>query len=141
MLVSVIHLPALPGSHGSAAPIDAIVKRAVDEARQLHDAGFAAVIVENFGDAPFTKTVGPHTVAAMTRCVAAVVDLQLFKVGVNVLRNDGHAALGIAATTGARFVRINVLSGVYATDQGLIEGEASAPAPQNSPVGTSPRDA
>ena len=124
MLVSVIHLPALPGSATATRSLDDIRKRAVEEARQLHDAGFVALIVENFGDAPFRKTVEPHTVAAMTRCVADVVDLQLLKVGVNVLRNDGAAAIGIAAQTGARFVRINVLSGVYATDQGVIEGQA-----------------
>jgi membrane complex biogenesis BtpA family protein len=44
---------------------------------------------------------------------------------VNVLRNDARAALGIAAATGAAFIRINIHIGVMATDQGLIEGEAA----------------
>jgi membrane complex biogenesis BtpA family protein len=44
---------------------------------------------------------------------------------VNVLRNDAVSALAIAAVTGCEFIRVNVLSGVAATDQGWIEGRAS----------------
>ena len=47
------------------------------------------------------------------------------KVGINVLRNDGIAALSIAEATKADFVRINVLNNVMMyTDQGMIEGKA-----------------
>jgi membrane complex biogenesis BtpA family protein len=46
-------------------------------------------------------------------------------VGVNVLRNDARAALGIAAATGAAFIRVNVHTGAMLTDQGLIEGRAA----------------
>ena len=45
-------------------------------------------------------------------------------VGVSVLRNDGLAALAAAAAAGAAFIRLNVLSGTYATDQGIITGRA-----------------
>lgn len=45
-------------------------------------------------------------------------------VGINVLRNDGHSALAIASCVGAKFIRVNVLTGVMATDQGIIEGDA-----------------
>jgi hypothetical protein len=45
-------------------------------------------------------------------------------VGVNLLRNDGPGAVAIAAVTGARFVRINVHTGMRATDQGLLSGRA-----------------
>ena len=46
-------------------------------------------------------------------------------VAVNCLRNDGLAALGVAAAVGARWVRVNVLTGASVTDQGLIVGEAA----------------
>ncbi|HNH39334.1 MAG TPA: BtpA/SgcQ family protein, partial [Microthrixaceae bacterium] len=42
-------------------------------------------------------------------------------VGINVLRNDARAALAIAAVTGASFIRVNVLSGVAATDYEFCE--------------------
>ncbi|MEL7240198.1 MAG: BtpA/SgcQ family protein, partial [Planctomycetota bacterium] len=45
--------------------------------------------------------------------------------GINVLRNDGRAAIAIAAAVDARFVRINVLTGARVTDQGIIEGDAA----------------
>ena len=46
------------------------------------------------------------------------------RIGINALRNDALAGLGIAAAVGASFIRVNVHTGVYATDQGLIEGRA-----------------
>ena len=61
----------------------------------------------------------------MSAVVARVVDAVAVPVGVNVLRNDARAALGIAAATGARFIRVNVHTGVMWTDQGVIEGRAA----------------
>jgi membrane complex biogenesis BtpA family protein len=125
-IIGVVHLPPLPGTWGATQPIEQIAQYAVSEARVLDDAGFDAVIMENFGDAPFhAEHVEPHTVAAMTVVAQAVrrdVELPL---GINVLRNDVMAALAIAAATDAAFVRVNVLTGVYATDQGVIEGRAA----------------
>ncbi len=118
-----IHLPAVPGSAGSRLGMDEIVSRAVHEARQLAKAGFDAVMVENFGDAPFrADVVLPETVAAMAIVAREVVQACGIPVGVNVLRNDAVSALAVAAAAGAAFIRVNVLSGIYATDQGLITG-------------------
>ena len=73
-LIGMVHLPALPGSAAQTLPLSEIIDRATGEAAMLADAGFDAVIVENFGDAPFqATTMSPHTVAVMTRCVCAVV--------------------------------------------------------------------
>ena len=83
-------------------------------------------MVENFGDAPFCFSCAVHTVAAMARIAAEVVEAAAgVPVGINVLRNDAQAAMGIAAASGASFVRVNVLSGAMLTDQGLIEGQAA----------------
>ncbi len=125
-LVGMVHLPALPGSPGHELPVEAIIDHARREARTLVQAGFDAVIVENFGDGPFfATTVEPVTVAAMAVVVSAIVADAGAPVGVNCLRNDATAALGIAAATGAQFIRVNVLTGVSATDQGFIEGDAA----------------
>lgn len=120
-----VHLPALPGSARARLAMDAIIAGAVGEARALARAGFDALIVENFGDAPFAADHAPaETVAAMAVVVSRVVDAVRVPVGVNVLRNDALAALAVAAAAGAAFIRVNVLSGTYATDQGLITGRA-----------------
>jgi hypothetical protein len=100
---------------------------AVKEARALQLAGFDGLILENFGDTPFYKTeVPPETIAAFSVIAAAVRESVRIPIGINVLRNDARAALSIAAVTGADFIRVNVLSGVTATDQGLIEGDSAA---------------
>lgn len=121
-----MHLPPLPGSPRFAGSIDAVCDSAASDARALDDAGFDAVIVENFGDAPFSPhAVAPITVAAMTRCALAVKGAcPSAALGINVLRNDARAALAIAAACDATFIRINVHVGARLTDQGIVEGRA-----------------
>ena len=125
-LIGVIHLPALPGSPKHQLSVEEIVERAVADAQTLKDARFDAVLLENFGDAPFHATdVGPGTVATMAVVAEHVRRNTGLIMGINVLRNDPRAALGIAAATGAAFIRVNVHTGTSATDQGLIEGRAA----------------
>jgi membrane complex biogenesis BtpA family protein len=130
-LIGVVHLLALPGdpahrSGGFAAAYD----RARADAEALVEAGLDALIVENFGSAPFVKgsagdRIPPHQAAALTRVCLACKQLGV-PVGVNCLRNDAHTALGIAAACELDFIRVNIHTGAYVTDQGLIEGEAAA---------------
>jgi membrane complex biogenesis BtpA family protein len=125
-LIGMVHLGPLPGAPGYHGEIDGVIAAAILDARVLADAGFDAVMVENFGDVPyFAATVPPVTVAAMTRAVAAVRDAVEIPVGVNVLRNDALAAVSVAAATGAAFIRVNVLHGAMTTDQGEITGRAA----------------
>jgi membrane complex biogenesis BtpA family protein len=128
-LVGVIHLPPLAGAPGVSDPSQALQQaglRAVQEAKALAQAGFEGLIIENFGDVPFYKSqVPPETIASMAIIAAAVREAVRIPVGINVLRNDGRAALAIAAVSGCDFIRVNVLSGVAATDQGLVEGDAA----------------
>lgn len=125
-LIGVVHLAALPGSPNFGGDLKPCLEAAASDARLLAEAGFDAVIVENFGDSPFyADNVPAVTVAAMTRAVSSVADAVELPVGVNVLRNDALAALSIAAATGAAFIRVNVLAGAMTTDQGLISGRAA----------------
>ncbi|MFH1330596.1 MAG: BtpA/SgcQ family protein [Actinomycetota bacterium] len=125
-LIGMVHLEALPGAPGFAGDLDAVLAAAAADARALAEAGFDALIVENYGDAPFFADDVPKvTVAAMTRAVAEMRRVIDLPVGVNVLRNDALAGLAIAAATGAAFVRVNVLAGSMSTDQGVITGRAA----------------
>ena len=126
-VVGVVHLPPLPGSPrgGSARDLPDLLDRARRDALAYAAGGADALIVENFGDAPFAReTVEGYVVAAMTRAVAAVRDEAGIPVGVNVLRNDVLSAVAVAAVVGGSFVRANVYVGASLTDQGLIEGRA-----------------
>lgn len=125
-LIGMVHLGPLPGAPGFRGDFAAVVDAAVSDATILARAGFDALMVENFGDAPFFADSVPRvTIASMTRAVGEVVDAVDIPVGVNVLRNDALSSLSVAAATGATMIRVNVLSGTMYTDQGAIEGRAA----------------
>jgi predicted TIM-barrel enzyme len=72
-LVGMVHLSPLPGSPGFDGSMASVIGRATDDASSLAEAGFPALLVENFGDAPFyVDSVPAETVAAMTAAVAVV---------------------------------------------------------------------
>lgn len=123
--VGMVHLAPLAGSpsyerQGTGPILDAALR----DLRALEDGGVDAVLVENFGDTPFAKEAPRETVAMLTAIMLRLAEKVRVPLGVNVLRNDGAAALAIAAATGASFVRVNVFAGVAFTDQGAIEGQA-----------------
>ena len=125
-LIGVVHLLPLPGSPRWGGSMARVVDRAVSDATRLAAGGMDGLVVENYGDAPFLPgRVGPETVAALAVAAAAVREAAPgLSLGVNVLRSDGVSAIGIAAATGARFVRVNVHVGATVTDQGVIAGDA-----------------
>ncbi len=124
-VIGVIHLLPLPASARWQGDLQAVIARAEQEATALASGGAHGLIVENFFDAPFPKSgVDPAVVSAMTLVVQRLKQLVVLPIGLNVLRNDARSALAIATCTGASFIRVNVLTGVMATDQGLIEGDA-----------------
>ncbi|MCI0789717.1 MAG: BtpA/SgcQ family protein [Chloroflexi bacterium] len=123
--IGVVHLLPLPGSPRWGGDMRAVIDRAEDEANILEQGGVDGIIVENFGDAPFRiGRLDPETISGMTVAVDRVQGVVSVPVGINMLRNDARSALGIAAVTGAKFIRVNVHYGVMAAEEGLIEGEA-----------------
>ncbi len=131
-LIGVVHLPPLPGSfgygklpypsyHGKTWTLEEIVDYAVSEASKYEEAGFDAVIVENYGDRPYTIRAGPGQVASMTRIVSEVVRSVSIPVGVNILRNSAYEALYVAYVTGASFIRVNNLCEYRVSLEGAME--------------------
>ncbi|MDZ7957085.1 MAG: BtpA/SgcQ family protein [Aulosira sp. DedQUE10] len=124
-IIGVVHLLPLPTSPRWGGNLKTVIDRAEQEATALASGGVDGIIVENFFDAPFTKNqVDPAVVSAMTVVVQQIQNLVTLPIGLNVLRNDAKSAIAIASCVRAQFIRVNVLTGVMATDQGLIEGEA-----------------
>jgi uncharacterized protein len=123
-IIGMVHLQPLPGA---PAPADIMVmlEAACRDAETLTAGGVDAILIENYGDAPFfPDSVPAETVAAMTRAVLEVRLATDLPLGVNVLRNDAGSALAIAAASGASFIRVNVHSGAMLTDQGWVTGRA-----------------
>lgn len=127
-LIGMVHLLPLPGSPRWDGSMERIVTAALADARALVEGGMDALLVENYGDAPFSPgRVEPATVAAV-----AVVAGEIRRawpstpLGINVLRNDARSALAIAVATGAAFVRANVHAGAVLADQGILHSDAYA---------------
>ena len=124
--IGVVHLPPLPGSPTSSWTFRQVLEHAKRDAQRLVKGGVDGLIIENFGDAPFVQgEVEPTTIAFMTRIALEIKEIiQEKSLGINVLRNDASGALAVAAATEAEFIRVNIHTGVMATDQGLITGRA-----------------
>jgi len=125
-VIGMVHLSSLPGSPRWDGSMVRVVASALADARALIEGGVDALLVENFGDAPFTPgRVEPATVAAMS-VVAAEIRRALPRapLGVNVLKNDARAALAVAAAVGAEFIRVNVHAGAVLADQGIVQSDA-----------------
>ncbi|MEM8829789.1 MAG: BtpA/SgcQ family protein [Cyanobacteria bacterium P01_G01_bin.19] len=124
-VIGVVHLSPLPTSPRWKGKLKEVIARAEQEATALSAGGVDAIIIENFFDAPFTKDrVDPAVVSAMTLIVDRLKGMVMLPIGINVLRNDARSAMAIATCTEVDFIRVNVLTGVMATDQGIIEGKA-----------------
>src|SRR5262245_45084583 len=125
-IIGMVHLLPLPGSPRWEGSMERVVASALADTRALIDGGVDALLVENFGDAPFTPgRVEPATVAAMG-VVAAEVRRAFPRtlLGVNVLKNDARAALGVAAAAGAEFIRVNVHAGAVLAYQRIVHSDA-----------------
>ena len=119
-----VHLPPLPGAPGWSDDFSKLEAFALQDTRALVAGGVDGILFENYGDAPFTKhQVSSLTISSMTRVILHCVKNLEIPFGVNILRNDWRSALSIAAVTGGAFIRANILSGAYLTEQGVIEGE------------------
>src|SRR6185503_15074013 len=107
ILIGVVHLLPLPGSPRWGGRIQRVIERATRDADAYQRGGADAVIIENFGDLPFTKgSVAPETVAAMAAVGHEVRKVLKIPIGFNVLRNDAHAALALCAACRGDFIRV-----------------------------------
>jgi membrane complex biogenesis BtpA family protein len=122
-VIGMVHLPPLPGSPRGELGLERVRERALRDAEALAAGGVDALMMENFGDAPFwPSSVPAYTVAQMSMIAAALTARFDLPLGINVLRSDGVAAMAVAHASGARFVRVNVLTGARVTDQGIVQG-------------------
>src|ERR1043165_5483962 len=87
-LIGMVHLRPLPGSTRFEGDLDAVIARAVEDARVLAAGGADGLMIENFFDSPFAKFDVPAvTVAAMTAAAIDVRESVELPIGINVLRN------------------------------------------------------
>lgn len=124
-LVAMIHLPPLPGAANyDGRSVRGMARIAADEARVLEGAGFDGVMIQNTHDRPARVSLPAGSTAALAAVAASVRDAVSFEVGVNAHKNDAEAALAVATSSEASFVRIKVLVGAVIGPEGIVHGSA-----------------
>lgn len=124
-IIGVVHLLPLPSSANFSGNFHQVVAKSEQEATAIASAGLNGIIIENYFDVPFLKDrVDPAVVASMSLITKRIMHLTDKTIGINVLRNDAQSALAIAYCTGAKFIRVNILTGAFITDSGIIEAAA-----------------
>lgn len=125
-IIGGIPLLPLPGSPRYDGKLERVVEIAIEDAAALESGGVDGLCIENMGDAPFFKDEAPpETVASMGRVIGEVRRRTSLPLGINVLRNCARQALALAAAFGGDFIRVNVLSEAFVTDQGIIQSPAA----------------
>ncbi len=122
-----VHLPSFESVLSPNFDFDETFRISIADALALNQAGFDAILIENFHDVPFPKSrISDTNFLLISKIVNKIMDsVSSMAIGVNILRNACGQALTIATINGASFIRCNIWEGAYVTDQGIIEGAAT----------------
>jgi len=123
-VVGMVHLPPLPGALGyTGYGMQQIIDFAIQDAQTLVKGGVNGLIVENMWDLPFAvgKDIPPEQMCAQAVAAAEVVKSVNVPVGINVVHNGGRVCLSIAIASGARFIRVCLLTGAQVWDTGELD--------------------
>lgn len=124
-IIAAVHTLPLPGSpyYDREGGMKKIIARAKSDAKILADNGVQSFLFTNEADMPYLFRMRQEGIAAFTAVVSEVMAENTIPYGVNVLV-DVHAAFSVAHATGASFIR-GLFSGVYVTDNGIIENQGA----------------
>jgi uncharacterized protein len=124
-VIAMAHFPPLPGTprHARGTSLDEMVDHVRTDVGHLLDGGVDGVMFCNEDDRPYSLSVGAEIPARMAAVIAEVRPRDR-PFGVDILW-DAHAAMALAAATGAAFMR-EVVTGVYESDMGLWAPDAAA---------------
>jgi uncharacterized protein len=123
-VIAMAHIPAMPGTplYDAAAGPDGIVEAVKRDVAHLIDGGVDAIMFCNENDRPYQLEAGLEASAMLARVVTECRPASL-PFGVDFLW-DPMAAMAVAATTGAAFIR-EVATGTYESDMGLWAPDAA----------------
>ena len=120
-----VHLPPLIKPFGASNSIEDILEISIQDAITLENAGFDAVLIENYHDTPYPKyRLDDTKFLLMSSLVNKIISNMKVPCGVNLLRNACVQALIMATVNQGSFIRCNIYEGAYVTDQGIIESVA-----------------
>jgi uncharacterized protein len=128
-VIGMVHLWPLPGAPGyTGYGMPTIIDHALRDADLLLEGGVDALMVENMWDLPYYvgNDVKPEAMTAHAVAASEVVRRVNVPVGINVVHNGGIVALSIAVASGARFMRVCILTGSRLWDTGELDHGCAA---------------
>src|SRR5438132_9663233 len=128
-VIGMVHLWPLPGAPGySGYGMRAIIDHAFRDAETLVKGGVDGLIVENMWDLPYYvgDDVKPEAMTAQAVAASEIVKNFQVPVGINVVHNGGQVCLAIAVASGARFIRVCILTGSRLWDTGELDHGCAA---------------
>lgn len=120
-VIGMIHLKPLPGSPLYDGDIEKIYKTACADLEALINGGINAVIIENFGDIPYSADNDLITFAAFTNLATRLREKCKLPMGINVQFNNYEAEWSIAYTCGFDFIRVEVFAENRMGPNGIFE--------------------
>ncbi|MEJ2086356.1 MAG: BtpA/SgcQ family protein [Acidobacteriota bacterium] len=123
-LIGMVHVGALPGTPANSRSFAEVRKVAVEEARELQEAGFSGLMIENMHDRPYlNRIVGPEIVAGMAVIGEAMRSETGLPLGIQILAGANQAALAAAQACGASFIRGECFVFAHTADEGLMQSD------------------
>lgn len=124
-IIAMAHVPAMPGTplYDATAGPDGIIETVKRDVAHLVDGGVDAIMFCNENDRPYQLEAGLEASAMLARVVTECRPSSI-PFGVDFLW-DPMAAMAVAATTGASFIR-EVATGTYESDMGLWAPDAAS---------------
>lgn len=125
-IIAMAHFPPTPGQplYDSRGGVQLLLDAVGHDVEILARSGVDAIIFCNEGDRPYRTKVGPEVPAVMAAVISELKRDVPIPFGVDILW-DPVAAIGLAQSVGARFVR-EVFTGAYAGDFGVWNTDPAA---------------
>ena len=109
-VIGMVHLKPLPGAPGYEGDLEKVYEAALYDLKALIEGGADAVIVENFGDIPYSNEAELITDTAFASLAARLRQECDLPMGINVQFDRYEAEWAIAYTCGYDFIRSEVFA-------------------------------
>lgn len=124
-LIGMVHCLPLPGTMNYAGSMNAIIEKAVSDAKTLEKSGFDAILTEPTLDLPSGMIRGQLQLAAMSIICEAVSQAVNLPTGVSYFTPDCMDMFSIAKACGADFVRVTTFVDTVIFPPGISYPSAS----------------
>jgi len=124
-VIAMIHTGANPGTPNFKGNVNAIINKAVEEAKVYQSYGIDTVMIENMHDIPYLNRNIGHEVSTLMSIIAYEVKRQtLLKCGIQILAGANKQAMAAAYSAGIDFVRAEGYVFSHVADEGTMNSDA-----------------